>query len=64
MVEVDPKYFRPAEVDALIGDYSKAKKELGWEPKTKFKELVAIMVESDMKLLEAKGEVGLDYLFI
>ena len=49
LIEIDPKYFRPAEVDILIGDYSKAKKALGWEPKTTFKELVRIMVEADMK---------------
>lgn len=49
IVEVDPKYFRPAEVDFLLGDYSKAKKELGWEPKVKFKELIELMVESDLK---------------
>ena len=48
-VEIDPKYFRPAEVDLLIGDSSKAKQKLGWEPKTKFKELVRIMVEEDLK---------------
>jgi GDPmannose 4,6-dehydratase len=45
----NPKYLRPAEVDYLIGDYSKAKKELGWEPKTTFKELVAMMVKSDIE---------------
>jgi GDPmannose 4,6-dehydratase len=47
-VEIDPRYFRPAEVDLLIGDASKAKKLLGWEPKTSFKELVRIMVEADL----------------
>lgn len=47
MIEIDPDYFRPAEVDILRGDYSKAKKLLGWKPKTSFKELVALMVESD-----------------
>ncbi|GDY19814.1 GDP-mannose 4,6-dehydratase [Verrucomicrobiota bacterium] len=50
-VEIDPRYYRPAEVDLLIGDYSKAKKRLGWEPRTKFTELVKIMVDADMKLL-------------
>ncbi len=50
-VEIDPRYYRPAEVDLLIGDASKAKKKLGWEPKTKFAELVKIMVDADMKLL-------------
>lgn len=48
IVEIDPRYFRPAEVDVLIGDASKAKAKLGWEPKVKFKELVKIMVESDL----------------
>ncbi len=50
-VEIDPRYYRPAEVDLLIGDYSKAKKKLGWEPKTKFVDLVKLMVEADIKLL-------------
>ncbi len=50
-VEIDPRYYRPAEVELLIGDYSKAKKKLGWEPKTKFKELIELMVDSDVKLL-------------
>jgi GDPmannose 4,6-dehydratase len=48
-VEIDSKYFRPAEVDLLIGDPSKAKKKLGWEPKIKFKDLVKMMVEADIK---------------
>ncbi len=48
-VGVDPKYYRPVEVDYLLGDYSKAKKELGWEPKVKFKDLVKIMLEEDIK---------------
>ena len=51
-VEFDEKYLRPAEVDLLIGDYSKAKKSLGWEPKVKFNELVDIMVDADLKLLQ------------
>lgn len=50
-VEIDPRYYRPAEVDLLIGDYSKAKKKLGWEPKTKFVDLVKLMVDADIKLL-------------
>lgn len=48
-VEVSPKFFRPAEVNLLIGDYSKAKEKLGWEPKIKFPELIQIMVEADLK---------------
>lgn len=51
VIKINPKYFRPAEVDYLQGDYSKAKKELGWEPKTGFKELVRIMVEKDLERL-------------
>jgi GDPmannose 4,6-dehydratase len=51
-VEIDPKHFRPAEVDLLLGDSTKAKKKLGWEAKTTFKELVKMMVDSDMKLVE------------
>jgi|SRR3989338_5789951 len=51
-VKIDPMYFRPAEVEKLQGDYSKARKILGWKPKTKFRELVRIMVDADMKLAE------------
>jgi len=47
LVEVDPKYFRPTEVDILIGDPSKAKRKLGWEPKVSFENLVKMMVDSD-----------------
>jgi GDPmannose 4,6-dehydratase len=46
-VTIDPRYFRPAEVDLLIGDYSKAKAKLGWEPKVRFEELVRMMVDAD-----------------
>lgn len=46
-VVIDPKYFRPTEVDLLIGDPSKAKRQLGWEPKTTFKQLVELMLESE-----------------
>ncbi len=62
LVEVDERYFRPAEVDYLLGDPSKAKKEIAWEHETDFEKLVNIMVDADMKLLENKGQVGLDYL--
>lgn len=51
-VEIDPKYFRPTEVDYLMGDSSKARKALGWEPKTSFKQLVSMMVASDLRLAE------------
>ena len=49
LVDIDQRYFRPTEVDYLVGNAEKAKEELGWEPKTKFKELVKIMVEADLK---------------
>ena len=49
LVEVSPEYFRPTEVDILLGDYSKAKEKLGWQPKTPFEALVRIMIEADMK---------------
>jgi GDPmannose 4,6-dehydratase len=52
-VKVDPKYFRPAEVDLLLGDSSKARRVLGWEPQVTFKDLARLMVEAD---LEAKGQ--------
>ncbi len=51
-VDFDPRFMRPAEVDILIGDYSKAKRLLGWEPRVRFKELVAMMVDSDLELAE------------
>jgi GDPmannose 4,6-dehydratase len=47
-VQIDPRYFRPAEVDLLVGDASKARSKLGWEPKVTFKELVKIMVDADL----------------
>jgi GDPmannose 4,6-dehydratase len=53
-VKIDPKYFRPTEVDILQGDASKAKYLLGWEPKTKFKELIELMVEHDRNNLRSK----------
>ncbi len=55
-VQIDPRYFRPAEVDELIGDASKAKRQLGWQPKTKFPDLVKLMVEADIKLLKDHRE--------
>jgi GDPmannose 4,6-dehydratase len=47
-VEIDPRYYRPAEVDLLIGDASKARRKLGWEPKITFKELVRMMIDADL----------------
>ena len=49
-VEIDPRYFRPAEIDELKGDASKAKATLGWEPKTTVKQLARMMVETDLEL--------------
>jgi GDPmannose 4,6-dehydratase len=51
-VEIDPKYFRESEVDYLLGDPSKAKTKLGWEPKVKFEELAKIMVDADIEQLD------------
>jgi len=56
-VQIDPQYFRPTEVDLLIGDTSKAKEKLGWQPKVTFKELVKIMVDADME--QVKKEVSI-----
>jgi len=54
-VVVNPKYFRPTEVDLLIGDATKAKIELGWEPRTKFEELVAKMARADLAKVKKRG---------
>jgi GDPmannose 4,6-dehydratase len=55
IVQVDPQYFRPTEVEILIGDPSRAKEKLGWEPKVKFHELVKIMVEADWQKVQKRG---------
>ena len=52
IVEIDPRYFRPTEVEFLLGDPTKAKRDLGWEPKVKFSELVRMMVDADINELE------------
>jgi GDPmannose 4,6-dehydratase len=62
-VAIDPRYYRPSEVDHLRGDASKAKRILGWEPTVRFADLVALMVDADVKLLEdelAGRLVGVD----
>jgi GDPmannose 4,6-dehydratase len=51
IIEIDPRYFRPTEVDFLLADATKAKRELGWEPKITFEELVKIMVDADLELI-------------
>ena len=53
-IVVDEQFFRPAEVDLLVGDYGKAKRVLAWEPSTSFKDLVTMMVEADLALLEGR----------
>ena len=57
LVRIDPKYFRPAEVETLLGDASKARAELGWEPKVTFEELVAEMVDADLE--DARREAAM-----
>ena len=54
LIDVNPKYFRPTEVDNLMGDFTKARTQLGWSPKTSFKELVKMMVEHDLELAGLK----------
>jgi len=67
IVQVDPRYFRPTEVDSLLGDPSKAKQKLGWEPKVSFKDLVSEMVREDYKsaqrdeLIKQHGYQAMDY---
>jgi len=55
-VEIDPRYFRPAEVDLLLGDASKARRKLGWEPKVSFGQLVKLMVDYDLKLANEEAQ--------
>ena len=57
-VEIDPWYYRPTEVDMLLGDSSKARKELGWEPKVGFKELVRLMVDHDLNLAREEKQIS------
>lgn len=62
IIEIDPIYFRPTEVDTLIGDASKARRKLNWKPKVTFKELVKLMVEAD--LAKARGKLSGDKLLL
>ena len=56
LVKVDRRYFRPTEVDALLGDATKARQDLGWRPEASFNDLVAEMVKSDLKVVAAEFE--------
>jgi GDPmannose 4,6-dehydratase len=58
IIEIDPNYFRPNEVDLLLGDASKARKILGWKPKVTFKELAKLMIEEDLKYVEEEVKLG------
>jgi GDPmannose 4,6-dehydratase len=64
LVEVDPKYFRPTEVDLLLGDSSKAQQKLGWQPKVTFEKLVKMMVQADVECLKRERAISsCSYLF-
>jgi GDPmannose 4,6-dehydratase len=54
-VEIDPKLIRPAEVDLLCGDSSKARKQLGWKPTVVFRQLIEMMIAADLKLVQPSG---------
>lgn len=60
-VEIDPRYYRPAEVDDLVGDATKARERLGWKPEVDFDQLVGIMVDADIVLLEERLRRGEEY---
>jgi len=51
LIEIDPRYFRPTEINFLLADASKAREELGWDPKVKFNELIKVMIDADMELI-------------
>ena len=55
VVAVDPRYFRPTEVETLLGDASNARRKLGWQPRIGFRELVAEMVREDLRAAECEG---------
>jgi len=57
-VEIDPRYYRPAEVDLLIGDPTKAKRQLGWDAKTKFRDRVRLMVDADMETVKKEAHMN------
>ena len=63
VVSIEPDYFRPTEVDLLIGDPSKAKAKLGWEPKHNLREMIAEMMKKDIKYFEKTGGIQMEYAF-
>jgi GDPmannose 4,6-dehydratase len=60
-VVIEPRYFRPAEVDALLGDYAKARRVLGWEPRVTFRALARLMADHDLALAEREAGRRDDY---
>jgi GDPmannose 4,6-dehydratase len=59
VIKIDPRYFRPAEVEQLLGNPAKAKRQLGWVPEVTFEQLVKLMTDGDLRLLDKKGyEIG------
>jgi GDPmannose 4,6-dehydratase len=52
-IRLDPRFLRPAEVEHLIGDATKAREKLGWEPRTSFEEMIRLMVDADLELLRS-----------
>jgi GDPmannose 4,6-dehydratase len=57
-VEIDPRYYRPTEVDFLLADASKAEQQLGWKPRTSFRELIRLMMDADLALAERETRAG------
>jgi GDPmannose 4,6-dehydratase len=60
VVQIDPRYYRPAEVETLLGDASLAREKLGWSPQTSFSELVNEMVENDLRLAREESLIDRD----
>ena len=60
VVQIDPRYYRPAEVDTLLGDASLAREKLGWSPRTSFSQLVTEMVENDLRLAREESLIDQD----
>ncbi|MGD8356518.1 MAG: GDP-mannose 4,6-dehydratase, partial [Lysobacterales bacterium] len=60
VVQVDPRYYRPAEVETLLGDAGLARERLGWQPRTSFRSMVDEMVENDLRLAREEGLIDRD----